>query len=711
LALCNFVAYDLLNKGAAGEEGEEEPGGKTKSCVVALDIGADSSNLIITDADRIIWQRPIPLGGNHFTRALTKDLKLTFAKAEHLKRNATKSPDLKKILAALKPVLNDFVGEVQRSLGYFTNTHRDAHVEYMVGLGNAFRLPGLQRFLAEKLQLDVRKLGKLERLQGEILNSPTYTDNILSFAVAYGLAVQGTKHSRLVTNLLPGEIRIERMVRAKKPWAVTAAACLLITSAAMALDVYLEYRAYGDKQVLDAEEKSKGVIAKLGQADAAYQQAVDQANAEERAVRAIVAGQAEQKNWLNMVKFLSGIAPQPDGEHFPPKTFKQYWDEIDRDYSKKGGNTGKHAFTEYKKRLEGLAASITESGENVNDDLSRGIDDLILCNVESVDCRYAGDLAATWANIRKTMPEPDKTFVRPEAHWDAAPSGPGWVFEVKGYTYHHRRGLFVVDALVENIARLGSPDAADAKGDGKTDPKAADGKAVDPKAGDAKAAPAPAKPAEPAKPADPKAAAAKPAAALAPLPKDMKALEALCKEPPKISHVVLYRTQTTPVTGYGAGTGMLASVLDNVIVGGGAAAAAGPGGAAKGGATFGGGAGAVTVGGGGGWSSLLGAVASNPTAGFGFGQQQAAQGPQQRRIGGTGAGNVIARRRAGAEGEDEGAAAPAGPDPATLLPTTPTAPVQVTIAEGQHARTDFVVLFFWQEPTPSDQLRQLGGKK
>src|SRR5262249_18214447 len=125
LALCNFVSYDLLGKGLADAGGEEPAAGK-KRCVVALDIGADSSNLVITDGGRIIWQRPIPLGGNHFTRALTKDLKLTFAKAEHLKRNATKSPDLKKILAALKPVLNDFVGEVQRSLGYFTNTHRDA---------------------------------------------------------------------------------------------------------------------------------------------------------------------------------------------------------------------------------------------------------------------------------------------------------------------------------------------------------------------------------------------------------------------------------------------------------------------------------------------------------------------------------------------------------------------------------------------------------
>src|SRR3984893_14435875 len=219
LALCNFVSFDLLGKdavpsaGSEGAEGEEEapaaPKKGSRSCVVALDIGTDNSNLVVTDGERVIWQRPIPFGGNHFTRVLTKDLKLTFAKAEHLKRNATKSPDLKKILASLKPVLNDFVGEVQRSLGYFTNTHRDAQIEYMIGLGNAFRLPGLQRFLAEKLQLEVRKLDKMVRLGGDVLTSPIYNDNILSFAVAYGLAVQGMKRGKLITNLLPGEIRME----------------------------------------------------------------------------------------------------------------------------------------------------------------------------------------------------------------------------------------------------------------------------------------------------------------------------------------------------------------------------------------------------------------------------------------------------------------------------------------------------------------------
>src|SRR5919197_125859 len=113
LALANFVTYDLLKRG-----------------------GTDGSNLIITDGARIIWQRPIPVGGNHFTRALTKELKLTFAKAEHLKRNATKAPDPRAVFTAMRGVFNDFASEVNRSIGFYSSVNRKAKIGKIVGMGN-----------------------------------------------------------------------------------------------------------------------------------------------------------------------------------------------------------------------------------------------------------------------------------------------------------------------------------------------------------------------------------------------------------------------------------------------------------------------------------------------------------------------------------------------------------------------------------------------
>jgi type IV pilus assembly protein PilM len=328
LALCNFIAFDLLKKGPEGEADSAK-----RTCVVALDIGTDSSNLIITDGGRIIWQRPIPLGGNHFTRALTKDLKLTFAKAEHLKRNAIKSPELKKILASIKPVLNDFVGEVQRSLGYFTNTHRDVPIEYMVGLGNAFRLPGLQRYMSEKLQIEVRKLEKMERLTGDsVVGAPAFGENILSFAVAYGLAVQGLKQARVLTNLLPAEIRVERLIKAKKPWAVAGAAALLLAIGGMTLGYGMAYRAYGGSAAEDAKKGGAGggnafvdafkskdqVVQKISQANSAFDSAKTAAENEGKAIESITTGQKEVFNWLALSNFLDEAVPRPEdaGEQF-----------------------------------------------------------------------------------------------------------------------------------------------------------------------------------------------------------------------------------------------------------------------------------------------------------------------------------------------------------------------------------------------------------
>ena len=152
IALYNFITL----RPAQGER-------SSKDSVVLLDIGADNTDLIITDGTRI-WQRNVPIGGNHFTRALTKELKLTFAKAEHLKRNATKAPDPRSIFTAMRGVFNDFASEINRSIGFYSSVNRTAKIAKVVGLGNGFKLPGLQKFLQQNLSHEVEKLEAFDRL-------------------------------------------------------------------------------------------------------------------------------------------------------------------------------------------------------------------------------------------------------------------------------------------------------------------------------------------------------------------------------------------------------------------------------------------------------------------------------------------------------------------------------------------------------------------
>src|SRR5439155_5950672 len=66
LALCNFVSYDLLGRGSPAAEAPAEGGAEAppppppahEGVLAALDIGADGSSLIITDGEKVIWQRP-----------------------------------------------------------------------------------------------------------------------------------------------------------------------------------------------------------------------------------------------------------------------------------------------------------------------------------------------------------------------------------------------------------------------------------------------------------------------------------------------------------------------------------------------------------------------------------------------------------------------------------------------------------------------------
>ncbi len=464
LGLCNFVSYDLLGKEPGlgdADEGEEQ-----KECIIALDIGTDSSNLVITDGGKIIWQRSIPLGGNNFTRALTKDLKLTFAKAEHLKRNAVKSPELKKILGALKPVLNDFVGEVQRSLGFFTNAHRNAQIAYLVGVGNAFRLPGLQKYLQEKLQLEVRKLSKMERLSGDnVLHAPQFTENLLSLAVAYGMALQGLHLTQLQTNLLPQEIRTERLVRAKKPWAAAAAAVLLLAVAGLTFGRHLEQQKVKNPEIEKALKRATQSLDNKTRIEKDYGDKLKKIEEAKAAVRRIRGGVEERFNWQLLLRYVNNSLPRPNGDKVTATTragrkARQRYG-VDNDQSE---GIKAHRLIQIKRFAE---AQPVVAGIKPNEDQEEFVKKyLVQLNIESISSLYEDDLLPYFGNLVKATNmlrgfQPDelklfdqkKEMVKEESK-DKLPKK-GWVVEIRGYTYHHDGQSLVEDTVMEN---LGNPE-------------------------------------------------------------------------------------------------------------------------------------------------------------------------------------------------------------------------------------------------------------
>src|SRR4029077_8994475 len=133
---------------------------RLKETSMIIDLGAENTDLIIAD-ENTIWLRSIPIGGNNFTEALVKAFKLNFAKAEDLKRNAATSKYARQIFQAMRPIFADLVAEIQRSIGFYSSVHRDSRIKKVLALGGTFKLPGLQKYLQQNLQMDVERLDSL----------------------------------------------------------------------------------------------------------------------------------------------------------------------------------------------------------------------------------------------------------------------------------------------------------------------------------------------------------------------------------------------------------------------------------------------------------------------------------------------------------------------------------------------------------------------
>jgi type IV pilus assembly protein PilM len=250
-ALYNFCRAD-------GQTGEDR-------ATVIIDVGAQNTDLVIVEPNSA-WTRNIPLGGNAFTEALVKAFKLSFAKAESLKRTGAASKHARLIFQAMRPVFAELVAEIQRSIGFYSSTHRDVELTRVLACGNAFRLPGLQKYLENNLTISggVHKLEKFQRIiPSATSNAPQFTDNVLGFGVSYGLALQGLGLVPIKASLLPTELARVAMWQKKRPYFVAAAACLGLAAALPWTRNFLDSRALAANA--DLSQRAQSIVQRAAQ--------------------------------------------------------------------------------------------------------------------------------------------------------------------------------------------------------------------------------------------------------------------------------------------------------------------------------------------------------------------------------------------------------------------------------------------------------------
>ncbi|MEO0483784.1 MAG: type IV pilus assembly protein PilM [Planctomycetota bacterium] len=248
VAAYNALAYDL-------EFTEDTPG------TIILDVGTTSTDLIVAEAGRV-WVRTFPMGGHQFTEKLVEAFKLSYSKAERLKREADKSKHARHIFQALRPAFTDLVQDVQRSIGYYQSLHKDANLTRLIGLGSTFRLPGLRKFLKQQLNVDVYKIEQWKRLEAE--ESPRAGElqaASLNLATAVGCALQGLELNTIEANLMPVSVIRQEVWRRKTKWFGAAAGLAACGAGVMFLRPFLDSTA----AAANAEPPTIGSAVRLAQ--------------------------------------------------------------------------------------------------------------------------------------------------------------------------------------------------------------------------------------------------------------------------------------------------------------------------------------------------------------------------------------------------------------------------------------------------------------
>jgi type IV pilus assembly protein PilM len=318
VALANMLVFDQLSATALPKSGDAaaDDEGEGKPSVVLVSVGVDSTDVVVTNGTRI-WQRSMPIGGNAFTRALVGGMKLTFAKAEQLKRNVVRSEDPKAVFKTMRPVFNDFASELQRTLNYFNATDRSARIGKVWMLGSAAKLKGLGDFVAKQLQLDVEVLDAFRCLEGPATAAPAFRENRVAFGTAYGLAVQAVGTPAVRTNLLPPAILMDRLIESKKPVAAMALMGLLLASVVAFVATFLAWGSYAPNlyagvfsQVESVTGESKRLVGGVQQ----EQQARDEATATQRL---FVQAMDRRFQAIDLFRAIAAILPADDPENVP----------------------------------------------------------------------------------------------------------------------------------------------------------------------------------------------------------------------------------------------------------------------------------------------------------------------------------------------------------------------------------------------------------
>jgi type IV pilus assembly protein PilM len=171
---------------------------KKHKTVTLMYIGAQSSLLSIYRPGSLFFTRDINIAGDAFTKQLQAQWNISYAQAESIKHGEkvaddesfAREQDIQKIL---KPIINELIKEVRRSLVYYDNQTGKMGFSNLVLTGGGALLAGIPEVLGSELGLEVEFLDPFKRLHVDEAGHPELLrkEHSERLSLSLGLALRG----------------------------------------------------------------------------------------------------------------------------------------------------------------------------------------------------------------------------------------------------------------------------------------------------------------------------------------------------------------------------------------------------------------------------------------------------------------------------------------------------------------------------------------
>jgi type IV pilus assembly protein PilM len=163
--------------------------------VALIDIGANTTSVVIARNGVPQFVRIIPTGGADLTQALRSGLEVELSEAENLKRSIglakqVNSVEEHRAVEIIYQVTSELLTSLRNTVSYFVNTRPQDPVRQLVMTGGGAQLPGLPEALSEMTRLPVVSGDPFVTVGlARSLNADNLRSNRSALAVALGLAL------------------------------------------------------------------------------------------------------------------------------------------------------------------------------------------------------------------------------------------------------------------------------------------------------------------------------------------------------------------------------------------------------------------------------------------------------------------------------------------------------------------------------------------